>query len=234
MNIVSISDLSIYQKERLILHQINLQIQKGEFVYLTGHVGSGKSSLMKTIYAENKVQVGEASVLGFDLNEISHEEIPFLRRKLGIVFQDFQLLTDRTVYDNLKFVLQATDWTDPDEIHVRIVQSLKMVSMDGFQKSFPHELSGGEQQRVAIARALLNHAELILADEPTGNLDPNSAENILQVLHALPNQNCSVLMITHDYGLIKKFPGRILAIKNNRIEELGTIDELKELFLKID
>lgn len=205
--VIEFKDADIYQGKNLILHNVNFTLDKGEFKYIIGKTGSGKSSLLKTIYADIPFIAGRAHVAGYDLSKISNKEVPFLRRKLGIVFQDFQLLTDRSVNDNLEFVMQATGWTDKARIKVNIGEVLSNVGLENKGHKLPHELSGGEQQRVVIARALLNDPELILADEPTGNLDPETSDEILNLLMNInKNTGTAVLFATHDYRLIQKFP----------------------------
>jgi Predicted ATPase involved in cell division len=201
-------NVSLWRKENVILENINLELRKGEFLYIIGKVGSGKSSLLKTLYCEMPLQ-GTAFVLGYDLKKIKKKEIPFLRRKLGIVFQDFQLLTDRTVIKNLEFVLRATGWKDKESIKQRIAEVLSQVGMINKGYKMPHELSGGEQQRIVIARALLNSPELILADEPTGNLDPETGSRIVQLLHEISETGTAVIMCTHNYQLVHTFPGKV-------------------------
>jgi len=217
---VQLENLNIYQQDEKVLKDVTICLKKGEFVYIIGRVGSGKSSLLKVIYGEIPVTEGEGNVCGFDLKKIKKSAIPKLRRKLGIVFQDFKLLTDRTVYQNLKFVLSATG-CEKKEIDKRIIEVLDNVGMSDKIKRMPHELSGGEQQRIVIARALLNHPELILADEPTGNLDPETSEGILKLLADISNTGCSVIMATHNYSVLKKFPYRTIKCEENKISELN-------------
>lgn len=218
-NIIELKNADIIQRDHTVLTDINLEIKAGEFVYLIGKVGSGKSSLIKTLNVELQLEKGEGSVAGYNLAEIKTSEIPFLRRKLGVVFQDFRLLTDRNVYDNLAFVLKATDWKDELEITERVNTVLEMVSMIDKSKSMPHQLSGGEQQRVVIARALLNNPEIILADEPTGNLDPQTSVELMQIFKDLNDQGKTVVIATHDYPLIRKFPARIITVDDQKIYE---------------
>ena len=206
--ILQLKDVAVYQNNNLILSNINLAIGKGELVYLIGKTGSGKSSLIKLLYGDLPLTQGQGKVVGFNLKKLNEDKIPLLRRKLGVVFQDFKLLTDRSVYDNLAFVLKATGWTDKIAIKNRIKEVLTKVKMETKDFKFPHELSGGEQQRVAIARALLNNPELILADEPTGNLDPETSVEIMQVLKEINASGRTILMATHDYALILKFPSK--------------------------
>lgn len=223
--IVSLNDVSVFQQNTLILSNINLTILESEFAYLIGKTGSGKSTLLKMLYAELIIQAGKGNISGFDLLNIKPNQIPFLRRKIGIVFQDFQLLTDRSVYENLYFVLQATDWKNKAEIDSRINEVLDQVGLGTKSFKMPFELSGGEQQRLVIARALLNKPALILADEPTGNLDPETSNGIMELLHQISKNGTSVLMATHDYRLISKFPGRILRCENGKIMEMEIFDE---------
>ncbi len=217
---VQFSEAHIYQQDEKVLSGLNFTLNKGEFVYLIGRVGSGKSSIIKTIYGDLPLIEGTGNACGFDLKKLRKSEIPRLRRKIGIVFQDFQLLTDRTVYANLKFVLNATGWKK-DSIDKRINEVLENVGLLDKIKRMPHELSGGEQQRIVIARALLNHPELILADEPTGHLDPETSEGILTLLTEISKTGCSILMATHNYTLIKKFPNRTVKCENGKLSELN-------------
>lgn len=208
--IIALHDASIYQDELLVLSNVNLQIGLGDFVYLIGKTGSGKSSLLKTLYADIPMKKGQGSISGFDLAKLKRKEVPMLRRKLGIVFQDFQLLTDRTVYENLVFVLNVTGWKERSVIEQRIDAVLKDVDLHTKAHKMPHQLSGGEQQRVAIARALLNEPEIILADEPTGNLDPETSLGIMKLLKQISEGGKAVVMATHNYTLMDSFPGRVL------------------------
>ncbi len=209
-SIVNLSKLSVFQKNKLVLTNVNLQINKGEFIYMIGKTGSGKSSLLQLIYADLPVEQGDAEVCGYNLKNIKRKDLPFLRRKLGIVFQDFQLLDDRSVKQNLEFVLKATGWKDKNSISDRILHVLEEVELIDKLNVMPHQLSGGEQQRIAIARALLNEPEVILADEPTGNLDPQTSNGIMKILFNISKLGKSVIMATHNYNLIHKFPGRVV------------------------
>jgi cell division transport system ATP-binding protein len=219
-NLIDISDASVFQKNNLVLANVNLSINKGEFVYLIGKTGAGKSSLLKTLYAELPLVKGEIGVAGYDIKEIKSKEIPFLRRKLGIVFQDFQLLNDRSVNDNLLFVMKATGWKDADAMRHRMNEVLDKVGLITKGFKMPHQLSGGEQQRVCIARALINDPELILADEPTGNLDPETSEGIMQLLIDISKAGRTVLMATHNFSLIRKFPFRTVKCENGKVMEV--------------
>ena len=208
-----------------MLENVDLTINKGEFLYVIGKVGSGKSSLLKTFYNELPLESGKGIVAGFQLEKIKPKEVPFLRRKLGIVFQDFQLLTDRTVYQNLEFVLKATGWYQEKAIKERIGEVLSLVDMNGSASKMPHRLSGGEQQRVVIARALLNNPEIILADEPTGNLDPETSEALMRLLVEINREGKTIVMATHDYMMIQQFPARKLICENHKITEAAIDNE---------
>lgn len=213
----------IYQLgDRLVLEDVNFSIQKGEFVYLIGRTGSGKSSLLKTLYADLSLKKGSVQVAGYELNSIRRSDVPYLRRKLGIVFQDFQLFMDRNITQNLEFVLRATGWTDPMKMKTRIAEVLIRVGLSGSLQKMPHQLSGGEQQRVVIARALLNEPEILLADEPTGNLDPEVSEEIMRLFLQINKSGMAVLMATHDFDLIRKFPQRVLRCENSKVVEVTT------------
>ena len=207
--LIRYTDVEIHQQELCVLNDVNLELHKGEFVYLVGKVGSGKTSLLKTFYGELDIASGEAEVLGYDLLHIKRKHIPQLRRKLGIVFQDFQLLTDRTVYDNLEFVLRATGWKSKGEIKDKIEEVLNLVGMSNKGYKLPNELSGGEQQRIVIARAVLNSPEIILADEPTGNLDSETGHAIAELLHGISEAGALVVMTTHNLQLLREFPGKV-------------------------
>lgn len=218
--IVDVKNASIFQRDILVLNEVNIEVKKGEFVYLIGQTGSGKSSLLKTLYGDLKLKKGDASVAGFDMKKLKFRKIPYLRRKLGIVFQDFQLLSDRNVHDNLYFVLKATGWKDKKKMEARIAEVMDKVGLKNKEYKFPHQLSGGEQQRVAIARALLNDPDLILADEPTGNLDPGISADIMNLLFDISKSGRAVLMATHDYSIMEKFPSRTLKCGENKVQEL--------------
>lgn len=224
--VIDLTDVQIFQGHNLILSDVDVKIGQGEFVYLIGQTGSGKSSLLKTLYGELKLEKGTGSIAGFDLTKLKPKDIPYLRRKLGIVFQDFQLLTDRTVFQNLSFVLKATGWNDANKIKDRIAQVLELVGLQTKDYKMPHELSGGEQQRVVIARALLNEPEIILADEPTGNLDPKVSDDIMNLLHNISQQGTAILMATHDYRIIQKYPGRILKCANGEVGEAASLSAI--------
>jgi cell division transport system ATP-binding protein len=220
MSIVQYKNVEIFRKELVVLKNVNFELQEGEFTYLLGKVGSGKSSLLKSMYTEIPILEGEASVLDYDLTHIKKKEIPMLRREIGIVFQDFQLLTDRSVYDNLKFVLDATGWKSDEEKDTRIEEVLKEMGMINKSYKMPHELSGGEQQRIVIARSLLNHPKLILADEPTGNLDPATGDQIVQHLHRISQEGTAVIMATHNMNFVEEYPGRIIKCEDKHIIEV--------------
>ena len=218
--VISLKNAKIYQQDKLILDNLDLELEEKTFAYLIGKTGSGKSSLLKTLYAELPLTEGTGSVCGFELQGLKRKQIPFLRRKIGIVFQDFQLLTDRNVLDNLKFVLGATGWSDKKLIEQRALNCLQLVGIEKKAKDFPHQLSGGEQQRVSIARALLNKPTLILADEPTGNLDPATSKEIMELLLAVAKEeNTAILMATHDMQMVSHFPGRILEVIDGKVLE---------------
>ncbi len=218
--ILQLKDASIFQGESLILSDVNVEINKGEFVYLIGKTGTGKSSFMKTLYGDLPLTEGEGHIVDYDLKHLEEKDIPFLRRKLGVVFQDFKLLTDRTINDNLLFVLKATGWKDKTEMDARVEEVLTKVDMKTKGFKYPHELSGGEQQRVAIARALLNNPELILADEPTGNLDPQTSVEVMEVLQDINKNGNTILMATHDYALLLKYPSKTLKCDENQVYEV--------------
>lgn len=217
MSIVDYSDVELLRNELVVLKHVNFSLEVGEFVYLIGKVGSGKSTLLKSMYAEIPVQGGSARVLDFDLNAIRRADIPMLRRQIGIVFQDFQLLTDRNVYQNLRFVLEATGWRNADEKEERIDTVLKRVGMANKSYKMPHELSGGEQQRIVIARALLNNPRLILADEPTGNLDPATGDSIVRTLREIAETGTAVVMATHNLQLVEQYPARVMQCADKQL-----------------
>ena len=218
--ILFLRNVTIYQEEKVILSNINLEVNHGEFIYVIGKTGSGKSSFMKTLYADLPLVDGQASIVNFDLATLKEDDIPYLRRKIGIVFQDFKLLPDRTVNENMIFVLKATGWIDPVEMQNKIDEVLDKVDMKSFASKMPHQLSGGEQQSVAIARALLNDPELILADEPTGNLDPQTSIEVMEVLRKINASGKTVIMATHDYALLMKFPSKTLKCEDSIIFEV--------------
>lgn len=219
--IISLKDVSIFHRDILILSDVSLHIHKSEFVYLVGKTGTGKSSLMKTLYADLPWREGEIEVAGYNIAELKHKEIPFLRRKIGIVFQDFQLLNDRTVNDNLLFVMRATGWKDEDAMRHRLNEVLDKVGLITKGFKMPHQLSGGEQQRVSIARALINDPDLILADEPTGNLDPETSDGIMQLLFDISKSGRAVFMATHNYALLRKYPSRIIKCEGGKVMEVN-------------
>ena len=223
--IIKLEGVSIDQLDHNVLDNINLEIEKGEFVYLIGDTGSGKTSLVKALYAEIQVSAGNIKMSNFNLKTITKNEIPMLRRKIGIVFQDFLLLPDRSIKKNLEFVLESTGWTKKEKINNKINEVLESVHLDNVKDKMPHQLSGGEQQRAAIARALLNSPEIILADEPTGNLDPKKSQKIVDLLKEINQTGTTILMATHDYTIIKNNPKRIVRCNNKKIEEIG-IDQL--------
>lgn len=218
--ILTLKNVAIYQRESLILSEVNVTINKGEFVYLIGKTGTGKSSFMKTLYGDIPLKEGQGEIVGIDLKKLKEKEIPYLRRKLGVVFQDFKLLNDRNVKQNLEFVLKATGWKDKSEMENKIDKVLRKVDMQTKNFKFPYQLSGGEQQRIAIARALLNDPELILADEPTGNLDPQTSVEVMEVLQELNKNGNTILMATHDYALLLKYPSKTLKCDGQKVFEV--------------
>jgi len=232
-SVIQFENANIYQKDNLILSDVNLTIQPNEFVYFIGRVGSGKTTLIKVINLEIPLIEGEGHVLDYNLKKLKKKHIPQLRRKLGIVFQDFQLLTDRSVYENLNFVLKATGWKNKAEIKLRIDEVLERVGLSYKGYKMPHQLSGGEQQRVVIARALLNDPEIILADEPTGNLDPETSENLLKLLQEINDSGRTIIMATHDYELVKKFEARTIRFEKGKIEETDNTQEIDFEALKL-
>ncbi len=224
-SIIDLKGVNIYQAKTLVLQNVNLTVKKGEFVYLVGKTGTGKSSLLKTLYGDLPLREGECTVVGFDIRKMDWKKVPFLRRNLGVVFQDFQLLTDRNVNDNLKFVLRATGWKDEKLMDEKIIDVLDKVGLKSKGFKMPFELSGGEQQRVDIARALLNSPKLILADEPTGNLDPETSDEIMNLLfHISRDYGTAIMMATHDYPVINKFPARVVKTERGRVIDNATIE----------
>ena len=223
--IIRLKDAKIYQKDHLVLSKVNFELQSGDFIYLIGKTGTGKSSLLKTLYGDLLLQEGVGEVVGFDLTCLKEKEIPYLRRGIGVVFQDFQLLSDRTVNDNLSFVLSATGWDDTDKINNRVQEVLTQVGMGQKGYKMPHELSGGEQQRISIARAILNEPELIIADEPTGNLDPETSREIMTLLKGIQEKGKAVFMATHDYSLINDFPSKMIRCAEGTILPVDKLTE---------
>ena len=218
--IVSLKNATIQNENQVVLADINFKVIKGDFVFLIGKTGAGKSSLLKVLYGDLPLSNGTGSIVGYDLEKLKDRDIPSLRRKLGVVFQDFKLLPDRTVFDNLAFVLKATGWSGKEKIKTRVNEVLSMVNINSEFHKFPFELSGGEQQRIAIARALLNHPQLIIADEPTGNLDPETSQEIMQLFKELHKGGISIIMATHDYNMIIKFPGKIFQCSDGMLQEV--------------
>ncbi len=223
--IVRVKDASIFQDNNTVLNSISFEIDKGEFVFIIGRTGSGKSSLLKTLYSDLPLRLGDVSVAGYNIREMKSNQIPLLRRKIGIIFQDFQLLADRTVGENLNFVMKATGWKDGAKTKNRLAEVLMQVGLGSVEKKMPHQLSGGEQQRVVIARALINEPLILFADEPTGNLDPEVASGIMRTFQQINKSGTAVLMATHSYGLIKKFPARVLKCEGGKL-----LDSTKEQF----
>lgn len=221
MKLIDYKNVNVYQEEQLVLNNVNLQIEEGEFVYITGKVGTGKSSLLKTLYGELPVSEGEAEVMGYDMTTLKQSRLPELRKKLGIIFQDFQLLTDRSVDSNLRFVLKATGWKNKVDIDQRISDVLQLVGMSTKGYKMPSELSGGEQQRIVIARAILNRPKLILADEPTGNLDLETGKQITELLMQICKAGSTVIIITHNMQLIEMYPGRMLKCEDHHLKEVS-------------
>lgn len=225
--IIEIKNANIYQGDNLVLKEVNLTIREGEFVYLVGRTGTGKSSLLKTLYGDLLLTEGEAVVAEYQLKNMHWKQVPYLRRKLGVVFQDFRLLTDRNVANNLRFVLKATGWTDKKLIDDKVTEVLEQVGLQHKANKMPYEMSGGEQQRVDIARALLNSPKLILADEPTGNLDPVTTDEIMNLLLSIAKEsNAAIVMATHDYAVVKKYPARLIKTEGGRVVDNATIDNL--------
>jgi len=219
--IITLKNIDIHQKKLMILHDVTLTIHKGEFVYLIGKTGTGKSSILKLLIADEKAHGAHAEIVGFDLKKIKTKQIPFLRRKLGVIFQDYQLLIEKTVFENLDHALRALGWKLKNERHEKVMKALDMVGLGTKHFKYPHQLSGGEQQRVCIARALLNDPELLIADEPTGNLDPITSEEIFQIFHDINKKGTTVLIATHDFLMIDKFPSRSLLIEDGKILDSG-------------
>ncbi len=220
--VVNLEHVSIFHNKNMVLNDVNFQVKRGDFVYMIGKTGSGKSSIMRLLYGDLPLKQGEASVAGFNLKTMKNKEIPVMRRKLGIVFQDFQLLTDRTAKDNLTFYLRATGWDDKVKMEERVNDVLNKVNLSSKGFKMPQELSGGEQQRLVIARALLNDPDLILADEPTGNLDPETSREIMNLLFEVSSNKRAVVMVTHNYNLIDKFPSRVVKVDQGKLSELGS------------
>ncbi len=225
--LIETESLDVYQEDKKILGNINLKFNIGEFIYFIGKVGSGKSSFLKTLYAELELKAGQAKVAGYELKNIKNKNIPMLRRKIGMVFQDFELMNDRNVYKNLEFVLKATNWKHKNDIQLRINEVLGNVGMIDKKNDMPAKLSGGEKQSISIARALLNNPPLVFADEPTGNLDPESADSIMKILYELPKIGKTVIMVTHNYAILKKYPGRVFLFENGEIKQQN--EEIIEL-----
>lgn len=218
--IVTLDNATIINENNVIFSSINFKVNAGEFIFLIGKTGAGKSSLLKVLYGDLTLASGKGSIVGFDITELKDKQIPLLRRKIGVVFQDFKLLPDRSIFENLSFVLKATGWKDKSKIKARVIEVLNLVNISPETQKYPFELSGGEQQRVAIARALLNEPELIIADEPTGNLDPETSQEIMQLFRKLHSEGISVIMATHDYNMIVKFPGKIYQCDNGNLNEV--------------
>lgn len=223
--VVRVKEASIFQDHNTVLSDLNFEIDKGEFVFLIGRTGSGKSSLLKTLYADLPLRLGEISVAGFNIRDIKTSQVPLLRRKVGIIFQDFQLFPDRTVGENLNFVMKATGWKDTARMKNRLAEVLMQVGLGAVEKKMPHQLSGGEQQRVVIARALINEPLILIADEPTGNLDPEVSNGILKIFQQINKSGTAILMATHSYGLIRRFPARVLKCEDGKI-----LDSNKDTF----
>ena len=218
--IVTLDNATIINENNVIFSSINFKVNASEFIFLIGKTGAGKSSLLKVLYGDLTLESGKGSIVGFDITELKDKQIPLLRRKIGVVFQDFKLLPDRTIFENLSFVLKATGWKEKSKIKARVIEVLNLVNIPPETQKYPFELSGGEQQRVAIARALLNEPELIIADEPTGNLDPETSQEIMQLFRKLHSEGISVIMATHDYNMIVKFPGKIYQCDNGNLNEV--------------
>ena len=215
--VVTLSNASIFQEDKTVLSELDFSVDKGEFVYLIGRTGSGKSSLLKTLYADLSLRVGNADVVGYNLANIKSKDIPFLRRKIGIIFQDFELFYDRSIADNLTFVMKATGWKDAAKMKGRIAEVLMRVGLGAISSKMPHQLSGGEQQRVVIARALINEPQILIADEPTGNLDPDVSDGILKLFEEINNAGTAILMATHNHKFLEKFPHRVLKCEHGKV-----------------
>jgi len=229
--VVSVQDATIFQDHNTVLSEVSFEIGKGEFVYLIGRTGSGKTSLLKTLYCDLGLHMGDVTVAGYSINELKRSRIPYLRRKLGIVFQDFQLFPDRSVADNIYFIMQATGWKDKVKMKTRLAEVLMKVGLGSIESKYPHQLSGGEQQRVVIARALVNEPELLIADEPTGNLDPTVSEGIFKIFQGINNSGTAILMATHNYNIIKKYPARVLMCDQGKLFDSNQdAFELKDIF----
>lgn len=227
--ILQFTNASIFQREHKVLSEVNLTVNEGEFVYLVGKTGTGKSSLLKTLYCDLPLTEGEGSIVGFDLQKIKTKEIPYLRRKLGIVFQDFQLLTDRSVGENLVFAMKATGWKDKTKIQEKVIEVLSKVGLTDKSNTMPYQISGGEQQRVAIARALVNNPQVILADEPTGNLDPEISEDIVRLLKDISTGGTAVIIATHDANILSKFPSRTLTCENGKVVSRASATTMQQI-----
>jgi cell division transport system ATP-binding protein len=224
--VVSVKNATIFQDHNTILKEVDFEIGKDEFVYLVGSTGSGKSSLLKTLYCDLDLHIGDVTVAGQQVKTLKRSKVPFLRRKLGIIFQDFQLFQDRSVADNIYFIMQATGWKDRAKMKTRLAEVLMKVGLGSIEAKFPHQLSGGEQQRVVIARALVNEPELLIADEPTGNLDPQVSDGILKIFQAINNSGTAILMATHNYNIIKKYPARVLMCRQGKLLD-SNVDEFE-------
>ena len=230
--LIKYNNVELCQQEHIVLKDVNLEIKSGEFIFLLGKVGSGKSTLLKSIYRELPILEGVAGVLGYDLRTLKTSELPFLRRKIGVIFQDFQLLTDRTVNENLDFVLRATGWKDKEAIAEQILNVLTQVGMAHKGNKMPHQLSGGEQQRIVIARALLNSPEMILADEPTGNLDPETGNELVELLYNIRQSGTTVIMATHNLSWVEKFPGRVIRCENDKLREVTNVVTIEKTVIE--